>query len=954
MPKKAMKKYGSGIIVIILFIIFLLPIISIAQRNKASGYPIYATGFYENKGQLVNQSQEPNPVVIYLLCSPGFNVQLRKTGFSYDTYTDSVVSGQSSVVSPKLMCPKGNETLPILIRHYHRVDVELQGCNPNAAIAAEGKSDAFYSYFTTGTPEEGVSKVHYYQKVIYKNIYPHIDLEFLTANSESAAKKGTDRPSPPGEGWNGAAGAEYNFIVHPGGNPSDIKLAYKGANNMKLEDGKLTINVLAGNFTESIPNAYWKDTKKPVQVSYEDFGNNIYGFNIVSPDSNRDPLSLSIVNSKSDLIIDPTPNLAWGTYYGDGGTVGFSIALDASDNVYITGQTEGATGIATSGAYQTSVGGGVDAFIAKFNSTGTSLVWGTYYGSAAGDNITIGDGIVLDENENIYITGYTSNPSGMATAGAYQTTYGGGGDAFVAVFNSTGSSLLWGTYYGGASDDQGNGIAIDESGNVYITGFTYNSTGMATVGAYQTSGGSISAFAAKFNSAGSSLVWGTYFGETGSSGTTYGNSIAIDTKDEVYITGGTSSTTDIATTGAYQTTYGGGADAFVAEFSPDGASLVFGTYYGGPGYDYGYAISLDATDDIYITGYTTSVSGIATTGAYQTTLGGSQSAFAAKFNPTGLTLLWGTYYGGPGATYGYGIAIDAGENVFITGQTSATSGIATAGAYQAAYSGSGDTFLAMFPSNGSALVWGSYYEGNGTGEGVGIAVDGSYNVFLTGYTSSTSGIATSGTYKPSYIGGSDDAFVAQFDYSILPLPITLSSFTATYMEESNSVLTNWVVASQLNNREFIVEKTRDGANYEDIATVAGAGTTPFPKTYSTEDLHPDPGVSYYRLVQIDEDGNETSFDPVPVFIGNNQSASVNLFPNPVSGEATLFYISTDNNPLSINIIDMTGKKVGSYTLNNVVIGENNFSLNTASLSRGVYFLQATEALKNYTIKFVKE
>jgi len=191
--------------------------------------------------------------------------------------------------------------------------------------------------------------------------------------------------------------------------------------------------------------------------------------------------------------------------------------------------------------------------------------------------------------------------------------------------------------------------------------------------------------------------------------------------------------------------------------------------------------------------------------------------------------------------------------------------------------------------------------------------------------------------------------------NINPLPITLTSFTANYAVETNSVLASWTVASQLNNKEFIVEKTLDGTNYQEVATVQGAGTTPFTESYSAVDPNPTPGLSYYRLKQIDMDGTPTVFSPVPIFIETPQSNNtINLYPNPVSSNATLNYNSTDKNKILIDIIDASGKTVRSFALANIEDGENNFTLNTAGLSSGIYLLRATGAQKVNTLKFIKQ
>ncbi len=752
-----MKKY---------FLILFLFVCTAAfsQTSAPSKYNINASGFVENKGQLVDPAYKPVPSVKYLLCQPGFNVQLRQSGFSYDTYVDT---------QNKTTGDKGNRN-PIkdFTRNYHRVDIDLVGCNQNAEIIAEQMSSASFNYFTPGMPQGGVSDVHYYQKITYKNIYPNIDLQFL------APQPGSSRSIP----------VEYQFIVHKGGNPADIKLSYTGENKISLDNNKLVVSVARGDFAESIPKSYLKASGKAVNVTYTALGNDVFTFTL--------PKNLLLT---SDLIIDPIPNLLWGTYYGGPVyTYPYGIALDANGNVYITGITGSVNNIVTLGAFLTVYQGFEDVFIAKFNSTGTSLVWGTYYGGTGED---IGQGIALDASKNVYITGYTESATGIATLGAYKKVYAGRGDAFVAKFNSSGSSLLWGTYYGGIEEDTAQSIALDASDNVYITGSTSSPSGIATGGAYQTSyisGTDNVAFVAKFNSAGSSLLWGTYYGGANNT-STGGRGIVIDATTDSYITGYTNSAGSIATAGAYQTNYGGHGDAFVAEFNPSGSSLLWGTYYGGDSADVALGIAIDASDNTYITGYTTSDTNIATPAAFQTTIGGNTDAFVAKFNATGSTLVWGSYYGGLNEDIGQAIVVDPTGSVYITGVTTSFNGIATAGSYQPAYGGNYDAFIAKFNPFATCLLWGTYYGGPSEDLGNGIVLDANNDVYITGYTGSSSGIATKGAYQTVFNNG-DDAFVAEFNstnnaapttITLTPADTTICAGKSAKLNASGSVNYSW-------------------------------------------------------------------------------------------------------------------------------------------------------------------
>jgi hypothetical protein len=743
-----------------------------AQVKDPSQYKTNTTGFFENKGQIVDQNYNANPDVKYLYHGNGLNLQLRGTGFSYDTYKTSELhsigesTNQSSLVKPEGTSFPTLEKKKEAALHFHRVDIELVGCNTSAQIIAQGESGAYYNYFTSGTPEGGVSNVHAYQQVTYKNIYPNIDLVFSPPPNPSGEMHEYSGVSHSG-GLMGAAPVEYNFIVHPGGNYRQIKLQYKGADGIRLKNDQILIPTSNGNVTESIPSSYLDylsmgsltgivdkaQTRQPITAKYVALGNNTFGF-FCSSKTEWD------TNLMYDLIIDPTPNLLWASYYGatTGADVGYGIAVDASDNVYVTGSTGSATQIATVGAYQVTLSTASDAFVAKFNPSGSSLLWGTYYGGNSNDQ---GRHIALDASNNVYICGMTVSTSGIATAGAYQTTYGGNADdAFIAEFNSTGTSLLWGTYYGGAGDEYATSLALDASNNVYLTGITTSATQITTAGAYKTvytGGVNGNVFVAKFNSTGSALLWGTYYGGSGSD---IGYGIALDASKNVYVTGSTTSTTGIATAGAYQTILAGAGNAFIAKFNSTGVSLLWGTYYGGTGGTYTTSLALDAGNNIYVTGYTSSATSIATAGAYQTTNSGSD-AFVAKFNSAGTSLLWGTYYGGSGGTYATGIALDASNNVYIDGYTNAT-GIATVGAYQTTFGGpSFDAFAAKFNSTGSSLLWGTYYGGSFDDAGFGIALDASGNVYITGYSYST-GLATAGAFQTTGDFTNGDAFVAKF------------------------------------------------------------------------------------------------------------------------------------------------------------------------------------------------
>lgn len=381
-----------------------------------------------------------------------------------------------------------------------------------------------------------------------------------------------------------------------------------------------------------------------------------------------------------------------------------------------------------------------------------TLVWGTYYGGALSDNSSA---VQTDPAGNVFIAGSTFSATDIATAGAYQTSLASNIDGFLAKFGSSGI-LLWATYYGGGNTDECHSVTTDLEGNVFISGYTYSNAGIATAGAYQTThGGNTDAFLAKFDGSGA-IKWATYFGGNGSESN---YSLATDDSGDVLLSGYTSSSTGIATAGAYQPAIGGGNDGFLAKFDSTG-SLSWATYFGGTSGEQIYGVCTGPSEDIYISGYTYSTSGIATAGAWQIAPGGGEDGFLAKFDSSGV-LQWSTYYGGSADDYGNSISADTSGHIYLAGTTYSSSGIATAGAWQDTLGGDFDAFLARFDSSG-ALQWATYY--GGANEEEGYAATGPLgNAYITGYTSSTSGITTPGSYQPVYGGGTYDLFLAQFD-----------------------------------------------------------------------------------------------------------------------------------------------------------------------------------------------
>jgi polyisoprenoid-binding protein YceI len=486
------------------------------------------------------------------------------------------------------------------------------------------------------------------------------------------------------------------------------------------------------------------------------------------------------------LIIDPV--LSYSTYLG-GSDMDYAnaIAVDPSGNAYVTGYTA-SIDFPLVKPVQSSPGGGTctdgvdtiacfDAFVTKLNPAGTALVYSTYLGGSGED---YGTGIALDASGDAYVTGYT-NSTDFPVKKALQAENAGGYDAFVAELSADGASLIYSTYWGGSSDDIGTGVAVDSSGNAYMSGYTASPEFPVTPGALQASygGGDHDGFVVKFNSGGAELGYSTFLG---GSADDYAYGVAVDSAGDAYVTGATNSA-NFPTVNAFQPNYAGGLcavapntfpcyDAFVAKLNPAGSALIYSTYLGGTGSDYGYAIALDGSSNAYMTGYTTSTNFPTTAGAFQRVFGGSYDTFVTKLDGAGSALVYSTYLGGPGTQVGYDVAVDSSGHAFVTGYNYG-GGFPTVSPTQAKNAGFYDAFVSVLNASGSSLDFSTYLGGSLDEVGRGISLDPSGNAYVTGGTFSLDFPITSGGYQPTYGGGPYDAFVTKF--SLTPGPFVALS-----------------------------------------------------------------------------------------------------------------------------------------------------------------------------------
>ena len=774
--------------------------------------------FIENKGQITDQSGHSRSDVQFRVGGKGMNLFVGSGQLHYQWAATSQTD--KSTVS------------------LYRMDVALIGADPQAVVTTEQKQGFYEQYYMPQFGEQGTI-AHSFQKITYKDVYPHIDWVLYVNNSK----------------------VEYDFIVKPGGKVSDIRLQYGGATGLSTDKaGRLTATTPMGSVTENTPASFQQADGKKVASAFT-VNDNTIGFTTGS--------------YTGTLVIDPT--LSWATYHGgtmDDYTSGGSLAGDISGNVYLTGYTNSTANIATTGAYQTTMAGGTDAFLTKFNKNGV-LLWSTYYGGTLTDN---GTGVICDQAGNVFMGGYTNSTTGIATTGSYQAALAGSTDAFVVKFDSTGARQ-WGTYFGGTSAEQGLGINADRSGNIYLTGYTSSTSGIATTGAYQTvRGGGQDAFIVKFTNSGS-RVWSTYFG---GSTTDNGFALSCDTGRNVFLCGYTRSTAAIASTGAFQTTYGGSDDGFVVKFDSTGVKL-WSTYFGGTGDDRALSMSNDKSGNLYLSGYTFSSSGIATTGSHQSAIGGNEDGFMAKFSSTG-SRIWATYYGGTAIDAIGQVTCDSSYNLFLVGVAGSTSGIATTGTYKDTLSGYYDAFIAKFDTSG-VRTWSTYFGGDADDQGNCIVTTPLSEIYISGTTPSLNGLATTGSHQAVYGGGLSDVFLAKLNACVMTQPTAINgndtvcrgagyTYTVPAVTGATSytwiVPTGWTGSSTTNSITLVTGKTSDtirvAANF-----LCGTSTVTIKRVY----VNPLPVISPSGTVKICN-GDSASFTATTGTAYRWQQAGTNI------------------------------------------------------------------------------
>ncbi len=926
------------------FIILLFIAINTIAQNKSN-----SVGFKENRGQIMDQNGHPNNAVKYLLNTNGLNVQLKKNGFSYDVYEVKKHPTKHHIQEKSTFPSLANDDKKVpdytLEYVFHRIDIDFVNSNSNVQLISNEESNDYDNYYNVPNKPEGIVNVHQYQQITYKNIYPNIDVVFSIPKDSLKA-------------------VEYNFVVHPNGKISDIQLKFNGAKT-ELIDNKIKMQVRFGEMEETLPASWTEDgmTKKSIRVAYTKIKNNVYGFNTSNSVNGKtviiDPVPVRLwgtyfggnsgsfirkikTDKHGNIIIagetssstniatsgvfqstktsiwdasffsklDPDGKRIWGSYINSAKI--YDIVINWNSEIYLGGSVFYTSGdnLSTLGAYKTSnLDFSSDGLLLSFNTNGYQI-WGTLYGGAGNDWINT---LSLDSQENLIIAGETHSTDGIVTSNAFQPNNNDpfDGCGFFAKFSIFGNRI-YGSYFPGKI----NHSTVDNNDNLIFSGQYWildaDQPNISTPGTHQTQIHYMDGFIVKFNPSGQ-RSWCTYYGGDASFYISVNDyydritGIGTDLFNNIYVTGVTNSTNNIATVGAYkENLINNGVNSFLSKFNSDGIQQ-WGTYYGSDNsFSKDISESSFTTKDgnTYIAGNTRSTTNIATTNSFQPTNNGSDEGYISKFNTSG-NLEWGTYYGGSNQDFLENIFYQNG-NIYTIGHTTGSTNLGTLGTEYPTISG-GSLFIAKFQecltspeiSSNSPICIGNTLELKASGgtdylwTGPNGFSSTDQNPIIPNATTLNSGQYTcliTGT------GGCDDTKTNDVIVGDVEAPVPDLATLLAITGNCNTIVTTIPTATD---------------------TCAGAitATTTSPLNYNL------PGT--YTIVWNYNDGNGNS-------VNQNQTITITSQPLPTANTPQTFCIQQN---ATINNIVITGQNIKWYD----ALSNGNFLANTTSLQDGITY-----------------
>lgn len=585
----------------------------------------------------------------------------------------------------------------------------------------ERKSSAAFNYFLGNDPAKWATQVPAYELLSMGEVWEGVTLKLQARNQN----------------------VEKLFYVQPKINPAVIQVTVEGADRLSVSrEGQLIVHTPVGMMAWSAPVAFqWIAGEQHfARVEYT-VHQNTYSFRVKGYDPEH------------ELIIDP---FLASTFIGDGGNDwGNAIATDEDGHVFLTGYSWSDHFPTTAGSYDDSFNGVKEVFVTKLTNDLSTVLASTFIGGSSWDT---GESILIEPSGNVIISGGTGS-SNFPTVGGYDHTYNGGSnDVFVCKLDNDLSAILSSTYIGGSEDDYGYGLAMDDAGNIFVTGRT-ESENYPCVGGYDHTfnGGFEDVFVSKLNNGLTNLLASTYIGGSTDEGA---DAIAADAAGNIFVSGFTYSS-DFPVAGmAYDSIHNGSGDIFVARLDNSLSALSAATFIGGANFEECHAIALDSAQNVFIAGYSGSPEYPTTPGVYNENHSANYDAIITKLDNGLSAILASTFIGGESDDNCYGLVIERAENVFITGISFSTDYPVTGNAYDDTHNGERDIFLSRFSFDLSSLLESTYLGGEDNDWALDLAIDNEGSVFIGGGTYSGNFPMVGSPYDDSY-NGKEDALIAK-------------------------------------------------------------------------------------------------------------------------------------------------------------------------------------------------
>jgi hypothetical protein len=606
--------------------------------------------------------------------------------------------------------------------------IRFVDAHPSIEIIGVGKRPAPHHYLIGNDPEQWQVDVPAYERIVYREVWPGIDLVYGIAEG----------------------GLVYEVVARPGADLDAVSFVYEGVEEIQAAPGFRRLLTPLGTLEHRQPIA-------GIGVGTIQFTSYTGSYESPSVGATID----RPVESRSAALAPGDPvlgmSLRWSTFLG--GTRDDAVyAIAMEDGVYpiVTGTTRSTDFPTTLGVVDPDYNSSFDIFVTKFNEDGSTVLWSTYLGGSADDR---GWAIGIDGAARPVVAGVTSSSDYPVTSGAYDTSYNGDYDALVSKLSADGTSLVWSTYYGGSDREWDvSGLDLDGSARPVFTGGTRSTDLPTSTGAYGTSlGGTDDAFVAALSADGSALAFGTYLGGEDSDA---GEDVTFDSAGLPVVVGSSSSPDFPTTPTAFQTTPGGSRDGFVAKLTADAGSLVFSTFLGGTGADDSFGVVLDDSDRVLVTGGTMSSDFPTTVGAFSNSYSGAGDVFVTRLSADGTSQIWGTYFGGSGEEKGLEVAEDSSARPIFVGWTCSTDFPLAGPPLNDEYF-TCDGFLTRLSPDASVPLYSSYIGGWRDDSVFALALGDSGSVVAGGETFSSNFPTTPNAFDTSHNSPDDwyDAFV---------------------------------------------------------------------------------------------------------------------------------------------------------------------------------------------------